>query len=388
MPQPIDASVGLVNAWQAVCLEGPQARHLAQQALDSAATGSTAAAWSFWLLAWAEARMLDLSTARGRLQTARMLFVQHEHERGLALCDEMEAALALHAGDARRAREIQRALDIHSEPKGSPLEMFICSSLRAQTARRLGEWETAEVPALAAHEAAVASGNLAAQATAACLRGALAFDRFDLTAATQLTQSALDLARASGARHLVTVTAGQLLVIHHAAGRGSDVQDVAHFLIENPELQAPAALTRVAVPIALACHADGDIERAEAWLESGSFVHPVDGDNTSLWAWLSVRCLLQRNEASLARSLAERSLRVVSGFEPPYHPLQLARAAADACAATGDAAAAQLYEERARAWRRQLSSLAARTAESPVSAVQPALPSAARGLPAAHTLNA
>ena len=360
MLQPIDASVGLVNAWQAVCLEGPQARRLAQQALDSAPTGGTAAAWSFWLMAWAEARMLDLSTARGRLQTARMLFVQHEHDRGLAMCDEMEAALALHAGNARRAREIQQALDRPSEPKGSPLEAFVCSSLRALTARRLGEWDEAVSPALAAHEAAVSSGNLAAQATAACLRGAIAFDRFDLPAATQLTQSALELARASGARHLVTAAAGQLLVIHHAAGRASDAQDMAHFLIENPELQTPAALTRVAVPIALACHADGDLERAEAWLESGSSVHPVDGDNTSFWAWLSVRCLLQRKEPALARGLAERSLQAVSAFEPPYHPFQLARAAADACLALGDAPAAQQHEERARAWRQQLSSATAR----------------------------
>ncbi|MBL8331215.1 MAG: diguanylate cyclase [Rubrivivax sp.] len=351
----VDARTLLRRAWEFSYLEPEAARAEASLALDLVEPGSEAAGWCFWLMALADARQKAAASARGRLQLARCLFQQHGVRRGLALCEELEAMLALNASNPHLARGIHAGIDEADDPGYEPFDQFLAHNLRAITASRLGEHEEALVRSYAAREAAEASQNSGAHATMLCNLGGLHQELFDLDDARRYSEAALELARRCGARRVVTTAAAQLIVIHHAAGREPQALEMARFLIEHPELQAPAALTQVSVPLALAYFAAGDIDRAEAWLEGGSNPSSAtDGNGVAFWAWLSARCLMTRGEHQFARDLAERTLLLRRGHELPYHQMKLMRAAADACEALGDVDAALRHEKQAQQLYEQL----------------------------------
>jgi tetratricopeptide (TPR) repeat protein len=348
---PIDGGVALIGAWESCLLDAPLARAQAELALQRVQAGSENAAWAFWLQAWAEARLVSLAAARARLQPARLLFAQHESPRGELMCDELEAMLALYGGEHDRAHQLVQAIDSQPIIEGEAFDRFFAHSLRGALSRQ-GAQEASALPHLvAALDAARHSHNAGVRATALFQLAACEFELHRLEAALAHADAALDEARRCGARQVVTSAAGLLIVIHHAAGRTAQALDMAEFLVDHPQLQAPAALRRAAVPIALAYLAEGDLDRAEAWLEGGSLQHPVDGDNTLFWAWLSARCLLQRGEPRLARDLVTRTLATLGGPVAPYHPMWLARAARDACSALGDEPGAADFAKQALAWR-------------------------------------
>lgn len=344
----------LARAWEASYLDASLARDEALRALDTVDAGSEDAAWAFWLLALADGRQGGLQSARGKLQPARLLFVQHGSARGQALCDEVEALLALAADNPGRAREIHEAIDAQDDPGYGPFDRFLAHNTRALAARDLGEHEWALTHFYEALEAAEASGNAGVHATAMCNLGGMHQELFDLEDARVYSDKALVTARNCGARRIVTAAAANLIVIHHAAGRLSEALEMARFLTEHPELQMTGALAGVAVPLALAHFAAGDIDRAEAWLEGGSNLTAAHGDGTAFWAWLSARCLMHRGEFALARDLAQRTLRARQDSELPYHRMKLMHAAADASEALADYPAALGLHRQAQALYEEL----------------------------------
>lgn len=354
MTEAQEANGPLTRAWASSFLDPGHARDEALKALDHVAAGSADAAWGFWLLALADGRMGALQAAKGTLQPARLLFVQHASTRGQAMCDELEALLALEAGNPARAREIHEAIDAEEDPGYRPLDRFVAHHTRALTARQLGEHEWALTHFYEALEASEDSGNAVAHATALCNLGGMHQELFDLEDARVYSEKALTAARQSGAKRLVTTAAALLIVIHHAAGRLSEATEMARFLMEHPELQLPGALAAVAVPLALAHFAAGDIDRAEAWLEGGSHANATHVDGTAFWAWLSARCLMHRGEFALARDLARRTLTARQDSELPYHRMKLMHAAADASEALADYPAALALHRQAQALYEEL----------------------------------
>jgi diguanylate cyclase (GGDEF)-like protein len=343
----------LALAWELAVHDVPAARAEAQKALEGVDAGSEAAAWAFWLLALADVHTGAIQSARARLQPARLLFVQHDSGRGQALCDELEALFALHAGDGERAREIHEAIDAAEDPGYLPFDRFLAHSARATTARLLGEHEWALTHFHDALEAAEECGNAGAHAVALANLGGMHLELFDLEDARIYSEKALNAARATGARSIVTSAAANLIVIHHAAGRTAQAIEAAEFLTENPQLQLPGALASAALPIALAHFAKDDIDRAEAWLEGGS-TSATPGDATAFWAWLSARCLMRRGEHALARDLAERTLKACSSRELPYHQMKLMQAASETCEVLGDLGAALRNARQAQTLYEQL----------------------------------
>jgi len=347
-PLDLDVAGLLSQAWEQSFTDPARARQAGQRALDAAGRGTEAAAWSFWLLALAEVQSLNAPSARARLHPARTLFVQHGNGRGQAMCAELDAAMALQIGDPIRASLIHRAIDIAPDPGFKAIDRFYARQQRGQFARLLGQWKPALDHFGAAREAAQASGNDGALATALAQLGSQQLELGLLDEALASSESALSLARHCGARDAITTALGSLIVVHDALGRPDMSMELARAALEQPQLQSPGALARLAVPMALAHFRAGDTDRAEAWLEGGSTASPADGDTAVFWAWLTVRCLLQRGEARYARDLAERTLMHRRDKSTPWHVVELLDAAADACDAVGRADTARIHRDDAR----------------------------------------
>ncbi len=225
-------------------------------------------------------------SARGELHTARNVFANLRHKRGLSLCLELDALLALQSGDVSLSRDIQDELDLATECYGyTPLDHYF-----AQDARALKHLQKAEA-------AAQESACVGVQAKALCNLGVFQQELFDVEKACAASEKALDLAKAYGLKSVVSSAAANLIVVNHAAGRHEQAWEWGRFLTENPQLQPAGALTRAAMPNALACYANGDVERAQEWLSSGS-TPGVNGHGTTFWAWLSAMCFTASRRVS------------------------------------------------------------------------------------------
>lgn len=345
----------LAKAWASAFGGVAGGREQAQKALEAAPAGSLDAAWAFWLLALADARTGATDAARARLQPTRLLFVQQDCARGQAMCDELEALLCLQAGAVVRARAIHDGIDGADDPGYLPLDRYLAHDTRGRAARAADDPEWALTHFHEALTAAEESGVAGAHAAALDRLGAMHLALFDLEDARLHCEQALNIARAAGVRGVVTSAAANLIVIHHAAARPAQALEMASFLLDHPTLQAPGAVSGAAVALALAFYANGDLERAETWLEGGTpgtgtdAPTAIDAEGTAFWAWLNTRCLLQRAEPTLARDLAVRTLAVQTRQGLPYHEMKLRQAAADACEAVGDFPAALYHLRQAQA---------------------------------------
>ena len=374
-----DAGDLLSQAWAFSFADPSRARILGQQALDAAVRGSEDAAWAYWLLALCEVHALNAPLARARLHPARGLFVEHGSARGQAMCAELDAAMALQIGDPIRASLIHRAIDRAADPGFKAIDRFFGRHQRGVFARMLGQCNEALSQFLAAREAARASLNDGALATAMAQLASLQLELGQLDEALASGEAALSLARHCGARSAITTAIGSLIVIHDAQGRPEAARELATFATDHPQLQSPGAIARLAVPLALTLYRAGEIDRAEAWLEGGSTASTTDGDTTVFWAWVSVRCLLGRREHAYARDLAERTLLSRRQHSTPFHLIELLHAASEACAALGrnDAARAHLHDAR------QLEAAAGLASRAPVSAAAAYLCGDRHSVPAA-----
>lgn len=343
-----DVQALLQQAWDQSFADPIASRDRASRALDIAEPGGDDAAWCFWLLGLADLHTGQPGEARGRLQTARALFVQRESARGQALCAELDAAIALASGDPIRASLIHRALDGAQGFGLRAFDRFFGQLHRGLFARLLGQWQKALAHFQQARDAAEISRIPACLAAAQVQLGGLQLEFGELAEAQSRCEAALSLARHAGARGIITSAASNLIVIHDGLGRRDLAQDMASFLLDHPHAQGPGALARAAVPLALACLGAGDLDRAEAWLESGSSATSHDGDNGVFWAWLSARCLLARGEPRMARDLAERTLAARQAQALPYHLAQLLEVTADACETLGQHDQAQAYRASVR----------------------------------------
>jgi tetratricopeptide (TPR) repeat protein len=338
----------LAQAWDHSHADPARAKLVAQMALDAAERGSEQAAWAFWLLALAEVQAMNAPLARARLHPARGLFVEHGSKRGQALCAELEAALALQVSDPMRASLTHRAIDMAPDPGFQAIDRFYAQLQRGLLARMLAQWRAAAAHFASARDAAQASRNDGALATALAQLGRAQLELGQVDEAGASAEAALSLARHCGARSAMTSAAGSLIVVHDALGRHAEALKLATESLEDPQRQAAGGLGRLSVMIALAHLRVGEIDRADAWLEGGSSVSAIDGDNAVFWAWVLVRSLLQRGESRYARDLAERTLLSRREKAPPFHLVELLHATADACAAIGREDVAQVHRDDAR----------------------------------------
>jgi diguanylate cyclase (GGDEF)-like protein len=361
-----DALQSLVDqAWQQAYLDPRQSLALGHRIVELSAGDAAETATAFgWLhVALAEVRVGDEALARDALARSRALMLAVGDARGTALCDEIEAILLRRAGDYAAAHRLQAEIDARPGIAWTDHDRFLAHNSRAITHNLLGQAEDALRHFYSALDAARRTGWSGAVITALGNLGSHHQDLFNLEDARALSEQALQAGRAVGARQTVGTVASNLIVIYHAAGQPERCREMADFLRGHPQELLPAALERLALPLALAALATGEIERAQGYLERGAVTVIGDGDGLVLWSWLQARCWLERGDAAGARALAERTLesRRVSGVhDQPYDLMELLRAAADACERLGDLGAALDFTRRAHAIYEQLVGRSAR----------------------------
>ncbi len=353
------------QAWQQAYLDPRQSLALGHRIVELGQGDAAEPAIAFgWLhVALAEVRVGDEAQARDALARARSLLRDVDDPRGAALCDEVEAILLRRAGDYAASQRLQAEIDARPDIAWTDHDRFIAHNSRAITHNLLGNAEDALRHFYSALDAARRTGWSGAVITALGNLGSHHQDLFNLEDARALCEQALQAGRAVGARQSVGTVAANLIVIYHAAGQPERCREMADFLREHPQELLPGVLEHLALPLALAALAVGDIETAQGYLERGAVTVVGDGDGLVLWSWLQARCWLARGDAAAARALAERTLesrRQSRVHDQPYDLMELLRAAADACERLGDLAGALDFTRRAHSIYEQLVGRSAR----------------------------
>jgi diguanylate cyclase (GGDEF)-like protein len=351
------------RAWELSYLDPQQAALLGLQVAER---GGPLAGWGWLHVALSEARSGDDAQATQALEGARTVFLANPRTpdlRGLALADEVLAIQHRRAHDLQAAWQLQRDIDARPEVPRTAHDRFLVHNSRAITHKLLGHTDDALRHFHTAAEAAQACGWAGPRITALANLGGYHHDLFNLEDARELSEQALQAARAAGARQAMAITAANLIHIYHAAQQPQRARDVAGFLLDHAHELMPGALERLALPLALAHLGVGDIATAQHYLDDGAVTAVGDGDGITQWAWLQARCALARGDLSGARDVAEHTLRERDRLQlsdQPHDLMELHRAAADACEQLGDSAAALVFVRRAHSLYEQLVGRSAR----------------------------
>ncbi len=350
----------LERAWELSYLDPQQAALLGQQLADR---GGALAGWGWLQVALIESRTGDEARARQALAQARRLFQAGAEPRGLALADEVQVIQLRRAQDLQGAFELLRDIDARPAAPRTAHDRFLAHNSRAITHKLLGHTDEALRHYLAAVEAAQACGWAGPHITALANLGGYHHDLFNLEDARELSENALQAARAAGARHAMAVAAANLILIHHAAQQPQRAREMASFLQDHAHEMLPGTLERLALPLALAHLTVGEVDTAQDYLDRGAVTALGDGDGITQWAWLQARCALARGDRQGARDVAEHTLQERERLklsDQPYDLMELHRAAADACEQLGDHAAALGFVRRAHTLYEQLVGRSAR----------------------------
>lgn len=359
----VDDAQTVERAWELSYLDPQQAALLG---LQLAERGGPLAGWGWLHVALSEARSGDDTRATQALERACAVFRADPaapEMRGLALADEVRAIQRRRAQDLQGAWALQRDIDARPSAMRTAHDRFLVHNSRAITHKLMGHTDEALRHFHAAAEAAQACGWAGPRITALANLGGYHHDLFNLDDACELSEQALQAARAAGARPAAAVAAANLILIHHAAQRPQRAREVAGFLLDHAHELPQGTLERLALPLAMAHLGVGDVNTAQHHLDRGAVTALGDGDGITQWAWLQARCALARGDQQGARDVAEHTLlereRLKLG-DQPYDLMELHRAAADACEQLGDHAAALGFLRRAQGLYEQLVGRSAR----------------------------
>ena len=320
----------------------------AQLTLDAARSGLRAAA---------ESGAADESgTATASTEPAEPVepAEQGQSERGLRLCDELQAVLLRRQGDAEASARLQALLDARHGAPSDALHRFIAHNARAITCKLLGQADASLRHLHAAFDAAQQTGWPGPYVTACTNLGGRHHDLYNLEDARTYSLQALAAATQVGARPAQLVAASNLIVIHHALGNlpaASALGATLELLLPG---ETPEVVEDMTPSLALACLAGGEIERAEGLLRGVQAALPRDpaGEWSLGWGWQMARCCLARGNAqgAYAAALAVLNASVAAGgAKPGYDLLALQRALCDAAEQTGQAAQALHHLREAHA---------------------------------------
>ena len=363
-----EAAGALVRAWELCYLDPLSARDLGRELAQDTGPGTGQTVAEAWLLvALCEVRVGSAAVAQQALAQARLGYANvHDtaaQNRGLALCDEVQAIDLRRAGDYEASARLQAAIDQRVGFTADAMHRFIAHNSRAITAKVRCQPDSALQHFYAASDAAQQTGWQGPRISALCNLGGFHQDLYNLEDARELSQQALLAAQQAGATQALCATAANLIVIHHAAGDMQQARDSAAFLLNQSGPQMAGLVERYALPLALGHLAVGEIDPAMAYLEQDTVATLGDGDGRTFWAWVMARCLLARRQPAAALALAEQTLRERQQQQlndQPYDSMSLHRALADAAEQAGDAAAALRYMRQAHALYEQLVGRSAR----------------------------
>jgi len=328
------------------------------------------------LVALGEARLAPPAQAQLTLDAARSLFLApgkpgesagtseisetsesdqgDEPERGLRLCDELQALLLRRQGDAEGSARLQALLDArHGSPRDA-MHRFIAHNSRAITCKQLGQVDASLLHLHAAFDAAQQTGWPGPYVAACTNLGGRHHDLYNLKDARKYSLQALAAAAKAGAKAAQLVAACNLIVIHHALGDLGEASALGDTLERLLHGERPEVVEDMTPPLALACMAGGEIDRSEALLRGvqAALGRQPAGEWALAWGWQMARCRLARGDAQDAYSTALAVLHAseaAGGAKPSYDLMALQRALSDAAEQTGRATQALAHLRAAHA---------------------------------------
>ena len=352
---PAEPSVAelIAQAWELSYLDVPRALELGRRIVAHTRHEPESLHAGFgWLhVALAESRVGDLQVAADAAAHARAVFARVAHVRGTALADEIQAIQLRRSGDFVGSGALHDAIDALPQRDYTDHDQFIAHNSRAITCKHLGRVDDALRHFYQAFAAAHRTGWQGPQIVALGNLGGFHQDLCNLDDARSLSQQALDMARAAGARQTIATAAANLIVTHYAAGQPSQARAVAEFLLTHPHELLTGALERFPVQMALAYYGNGEFDAAQRYLDRGAIGALGDGDGKIFWSWLQARCHMANGRADAAREVAEamiEAVEVAGVSAQPYDLVQLYRAAADCCEELGDLPAALSFTQRSQ----------------------------------------
>ena len=313
------------------------------------------------LVALGEARLAPPAQAQQTLDLARGLLREADAGGGgesceshLRLCDELQAVLLRRQGDAPASSRLQALLDArHGNPRNA-MHRFIAHNARAITFKLLGQVDASLRHLHAALDAAQQTGWPGPCVTACTNLGGRHHDLYNLEDARTYSLQALAAATEAGAKTAQRVAACNLIVIHHASGDLAEASALGATLERLLPGEAPEVVEDMTLPLALACMARGEIERAEGLLRGvqAAVLRDPAGEWSLAWGWQMARCRLARGDAQGAYTVALEVLNAsiaAGGAKPAYDLMALQRALCDAAEHTGQAAQALHHLREAHA---------------------------------------
>ena len=356
-PDSLSAEPGLAEliatAWELSYLDVPRAMELGRRivARTRHEPESLDAGFGWLHVALAESRVGDLQVAADAAAHARAVFARVGHVRGTALADEVRAIQLRRSGDFVGSGALHDAIDALPQRDYTDHDQFIAHNSRAITCKHLARVDDALRHFYQAFAAARRTGWRGPQILALGNLGGFHQDLCNQDDARSLSQQALDMARAAGARQITATAAANLIVTHYAAGQPSQARAMAEFLLTHAHELLPGALERFPGQMALAFYGNGEFDAAQRYLDRGAIGALGDGDGKTFWSWLQARCHMANGRADAAREVVEAMIEAVefAGVSAqPYDLVQLYRAAADCCEELGDLGAALSFTQRSQ----------------------------------------
>ena len=349
-PTPAAAPVPTLENLRACCYLDHESETALGRRLGEA--GGADAAWGWLHVALVQARLGALDEAGAALRRPRQAFSSAGNAEGLAWCDEALAILLRRQGDFAASASLQAEIDARSDFIRDPLYRFVALNSRAIGAKAKADVDLALRLFYAANEAALECSLPGPRMTALANLGGYHMELFNLDDARRLSREALELALAAHVPSIVTVSATNLVFIHHASGEPRKAREMAAFMLENPQHLLPGIARLQPKALALGHLAVGEIDAALGYLRDERTADFGDGDGLCDWAWIKARCLLARADAAGARAVAEELLRHRRQHQindNPYAMMQLLEVLADACEQLGDHKAALGWQREAHA---------------------------------------
>ena len=345
----------LLRAWQLSYLDPAASLALARGlSLEPGANRAEAQL----LVALGEARLAPPAQAQQTLDATRALFVElgadGQRERGLGLCDELQAILLRRQSDAEGSARLQALLDLRDGGQRDAMHRFIAHNSRAITSKQLGQVDVSLRHLHAAWDAAQQTGWPGPCVTACTNLGGRHHDLYNLEDARTYSLQALATATAAGAKMAQMVAACNLIGIHHALGELAAARAAGATLEKLLPGEAAAVVEDMTPPLALAWLAGGEAERAEALLKDvqGALTRDPAGEWALARGWQMARCRLARGDAQGAHAAALSVLQAceaAGGATPSYDLMALRRALSDAAEQIGQPAQALVHLREAHA---------------------------------------
>jgi len=348
------ASKLIREAWTQMYVDVDVAARLSEQALNDTALNPRhpcrGEAW--FLLSFACLRASRRDDAMRAIANARAHFDECGDQRGLLLCDEIDAFCVRLSGKREAALAMQLRIAQRTDVVRPAVDRFISHNWRSFTRKHLGQTDEMLLDSYQSLTAAESVDYPGPRMTALINLGVAHKDLFNLDEATELLEQGLDMAEAAKAWNAVSIASFHLIYTYEGLSLPGHCASLLERLWTH-EHEIPAAVLHQNAPsLAIGHLCAGNLVSARHWLKQGAGAAFGDGDGKTDFARAAAHYFIEKGANQRARKIVERRIAEIERralHDPPYARMRLLRAGNIACERLDDSKAALAYLHKAQA---------------------------------------